>query len=173
MLAASFWLLTALLAVAAVWLVEPAHADTLITTGATTGATTVRETATLTIHIERLSPRGGVLRLGVYDAAHYPDDKSAPLASADVPVSEGVIAVTLKNLPPGRYAIESFQDVNANGKMDTGLFGLPLEPYGFSRDARPFLSKPAFHDVAFNLAPGENSQTLHLQNSQAVITAGF
>jgi uncharacterized protein (DUF2141 family) len=162
---ASFLLFMASMAVAAVWLVEPARAEGLAATG--------HETATLTIHIERVAPGGGILRLGVYDAAHYPDDNSTPLAFADVPAASPVITVTLRDLPPGRYAIESFQDVNANGKMDVSWLGLPLEPYGFSRDARPFLAKPGFNAVAFALSAGENSQTLHLQNSQGIATAGF
>jgi uncharacterized protein (DUF2141 family) len=165
LLLVSFWLFMAGVAVAAVWLVEPARADSLAATG--------HETANLTIHVARISPQGGILRLGLYDAAHYPDDKSVPLASADVPASSGVITISLKDLPPGRYAIESFQDINANGRMDISWLGLPLEPYGFSRDARPFLSKPGFNEVAFTLLPGENSQTLRLQNSQTPATAGF
>ncbi|HWY62032.1 MAG TPA: DUF2141 domain-containing protein [Rhizomicrobium sp.] len=167
LLLASFWLFMASMAVAAIWLVEPARAESF--------AAAARGTAALTIHIERLSPLGGILRLGVYDAAHYPDDKSQPVAAADVPATAGMITITLKDLPPGRYAIESFQDLNGNGRMDTSWLGLPLEPYGFSRDARPFLSKPGFGAVAFTLAPGENSQTLHLQNSnsQRVTDAGF
>jgi uncharacterized protein (DUF2141 family) len=165
LLLASFWLFMASMAVAAVWLVEPARAES--------PAAAAKPSANLTIRIEQVSPRGGMLRLGVYDAAHYPDDKSTPVASADVPAEAGVITISLKNLPPGRYAIESFQDINANGRMDTNWLGLPLEPYGFSRDARPFLSKPGFGAVAFTLAPGENSQTLHLQNSHHVADAGF
>lgn len=168
-LLASFWLFMASMAVAAVWLVEPARAESL----AATPAATQDGHANLTIHIERVSPQGGVLRLGIYDAAHYPDNKSAPLAAVDVPADREAITVRLTDLPPGRYAIESFQDLNSNGRMDTSLLGLPLEPYGFSRDARPFLSKPGFGAVAFILAPGENSQTLHLQNSSAVTSAGF
>jgi uncharacterized protein (DUF2141 family) len=162
----SFWLFMASMAVAAVWLVEPAKADGL--------SVATSQTAQLTIHIERVSARGGILRLGLYDAAHYPDDNSTPVASADVPANSDIVTVTLKNLPPGRYAIESFQDINANGKMDTDWLGLPLEPYGFSRDARPFLSKPGFNAVAFVIKAGENSLTLHLQNSrQAPASAGF
>ena len=160
---ASFSLFMASVAVAAIWLVEPARADSLAATGH----------AELTIHVERISPKGGILRLGVYDAARYADDNSTPLASADVPATPGGVDVTLKDLPPGRYAIETFQDVNGNGKMDTSWIGLPLEPYGFSRDAKPFLSKPGFNAAAFTLQPGDNSQTLHLQNSPNVATAGF
>ena len=77
-----------------------------------------------------------MLRLGLYDQAGYPDDNSTPVASADVPAQLGETVITLTNIPPGSYAIETFQDINANNKMDTTWFGFPLEPFGFSRDAQ-------------------------------------
>lgn len=120
--------------------------------------------ATLTIHIENVLPSGGVLRLGVYDRALYPDDDSTPLASADVPAVAGETTVILHDLPPGIYAIQTFQDINANGDMDTSWLGLPLEPFGFSQDATPFLSKPSFDKVKFILTEGDNIQIIHLQN---------
>jgi uncharacterized protein (DUF2141 family) len=121
--------------------------------------------ADLTIRVENVLPAGGVLRLGLYNAALYPDDDSKPIASADVPAIGGETVVTLHGIAPGIYAIEAFQDVNANNKMDTSWVGLPLEPFGFSQDAKPFLSKPAFDEVKFALAAGENIQVIHLQNS--------
>jgi uncharacterized protein (DUF2141 family) len=121
--------------------------------------------AELTVHVEGVLPAGGILRLGVYDAARYPDDDSKPVASADVPAIGGETVITLHNIPPGIYAIQTFQDVNANDKMDTTWMGLPLEPFGFSQDAKPFLSKPSFDEVKFTLVPGDNSQTIHLQNT--------
>ena len=122
-------------------------------------------TAELTIRVDNVLPAGGILRLGLYDAARYPDDNSKPIASADVPAVPGETVITLHGLQPGTYAIQTFQDVNANDKMDTSWLGLPLEPFGFSQDAKPFLSKPSFDDVKFTLAAGENSQVIHLQNS--------
>jgi uncharacterized protein (DUF2141 family) len=121
--------------------------------------------ADLTIRVENVHPAGGILRLGLYDAARYPDDASKPVASADVPAAGGETVITLHGIAPGTYAIQTFQDVNANDKMDTSWVGLPLEPFGFSQDAKPFLSKPSFDDVKFTLAAGENSQVIHLQNS--------
>jgi len=122
-------------------------------------------TANLTIRVENVLPAGGILRLGLYDAARYPDDDSKPIASADVTAVAGETVITLHGIPPGTYAIQTFQDVNANDKMDTSWLGLPLEPFGFSQDATPFLSKPSFDDVKFTLAAGDNSQVIHLQNS--------
>jgi len=121
--------------------------------------------AELTIRVENVLPSGGILRLGLYDAARYPDDNSKPIASADVSAVPGETVVTLHAVPAGTYAIQTFQDVNANDKMDTSWLGLPLEPFGFSLDAKPFLSKPSFNDVKFILADGENSQVIHLQNT--------
>jgi uncharacterized protein (DUF2141 family) len=121
--------------------------------------------ADLTIRVENVLRAGGIIRLGLYDAARYPDDDSKPIASADVPAVAGETVVTLHAIPPGTYAIQTFQDVNANDKMDTSWVGLPLEPFGFSQDAKPFLSKPSFDEVKFALAAGENSQVIHLQNS--------
>ena len=129
-----------------------------------------QEAATLTIHVDGVAPQG-IVRLGLYTQAAYPDDKSEPLASADVTAVAGETVVTLANITPGTYAIEVFQDLNGNGKMDTGFLGLPKEPYGFSRDAKPRLSKPDFSRVKFDVAAGANSQTLHLQNTTTLVAA--
>lgn len=128
-------------------------------------------TATLVIHVQDVSPKGGMLRLGLYDEAHYPDDNATPVAMADVKAEMGETIVTLRNVAPGTYAIETFQDVNSNGKMDTSWIGIPQEPFGFSQDARPVLSKPSFATVKFEVAAGVNTQTLHLQNSVSLIAS--
>jgi uncharacterized protein (DUF2141 family) len=126
-------------------------------------------TANLTIRVENLLPAGGILRLGLYDRAHYPDDDSKPVASADVKASGSEVVITLRGIAPGTYAIETFQDVNADGKMDMTWLGFPEEPFGFSRDARPHLQRPSFGQVAFTLVPGENMQVIHLQNSISLL----
>src|SRR6185437_10137597 len=126
--------------------------------------------ATLIVHVENVT-QGGMVRLGLYDEAGYPDDNSKPVAAADVKALEGETIVTLRDVPPGVYAIEAYQDVNSNDKMDTTWLGLPLEPYGFSRDGRPVLSKPAFSKVKFALHEGEQDQTLHLQNGVALVAS--
>jgi len=121
--------------------------------------------ANLTIRVENVLPAGGILRLGLYDEARYPDDNAKPIAGTDVPAVAGETVIILRNIPPGVYAIQTYQDVNSNDKMDTSWIGLPMEPFGFSLDIKPFLSKPVFNDVKFTVTAGENSQTVHLQNS--------
>lgn len=127
------------------------------------------QTATLVIHVQDVSPNGGMVRLGLYDEVSYPNDDADPVAAADVKAEAGETVITLHNIPLGTYAIEAYQDVNGNNKMDTTWLGLPLEPFGFSRDAHPHLAKPRFNAVKFDVVPGQNVQTLHLQNSVSVI----
>jgi uncharacterized protein (DUF2141 family) len=119
--------------------------------------------ARLTIHVQGVLAKGGLVRLGVYDRAAY-DKDGEPVAFADVAAKADETVITLTNIAPGEYAIETYQDVNANDRMDQSWIGLPQEPYGFSRNAKPFLSRPGFDDVKFTLAPGDNSQVLRLQN---------
>jgi uncharacterized protein (DUF2141 family) len=149
------WTALALLAVGlmvlAVGLVAPARAQA--------------SNATLVIHVQNVSSKGGILRLGLYDEASYPHDDAKPVASADVKAEGPQTTITLNGIPPGTYAIQAFQDFNANGEMDYSWLGLPQEPYGFSRDARPVLSKPGFDKARFQVQDGMNVQTLRLQNS--------
>jgi uncharacterized protein (DUF2141 family) len=54
-----------------------------------------------------------------------------------------------EDIPPGRYALAVIHDENMNGKLDTNRFGVPTEGYGFSNDARAFLSAPTFRAASF------------------------
>lgn len=144
--------------VAAVALVQPARADE------------AAPVATLVIHVANVQA-GGLVRLGLYDQLGYHTEDAKPVASADVPAIEGETVITLRDVPPGTYAIETYQDINSNDKMDLTWLGLPLEPYGFSRDAKPVLSKPKFSQVKFTLHAGEQSQILHLRSGVSVLAA--
>lgn len=126
------------------------------------------ETATIVVRVDNVVPQG-TIRLGLYTEASYPDDDATPTAAADVPARAGETVIELKNIPPGTYAIEAYQDLNNNGKMDTTLVGIPKEPYGFSRDARPHLAKPRFESVRFTVSAGQNDQVLHLQNVSTTV----
>lgn len=119
--------------------------------------------ATLHVTVQGVVP-GGMIRMGLYDRAGYAKDAN-PVAFADVPAKTGTTVVTMTNIPPGEYGVMVYQDVNGNDRTDSNFLGIPREPYGFSRNAKPFLSKPGFDDVKFTVTAGENSQTLRLQNT--------
>ncbi|HEY0104660.1 MAG TPA: DUF2141 domain-containing protein [Rhizomicrobium sp.] len=119
--------------------------------------------ATLTIKVEKVSSRGGNLRIALYDRDGYALDNADPVTDAVVPAKPGETVVTLPPVRPGIYAVKMFQDFNKNGQFDMNWLGLPLEKYGFSNDARPGFSEPPFDATKFELRPGATTITIRLQ----------
>jgi uncharacterized protein (DUF2141 family) len=68
--------------------------------------------------------------------------------SQKVEMAEGRAQAVFSGVPPGRYAVKSFADENGNAKLDTNLFGLPVERYGFSNNARGRMGPPGFDAAA-------------------------
>jgi uncharacterized protein (DUF2141 family) len=61
----------------------------------------------------------------------------------------GSTVVTIANVPPGEYAAQAFHDENASGEIDRGVFGIPKEGVGFSRNAKIAWSPPKWRDAFF------------------------
>lgn len=96
-------------------------------------------------------------------------DKPETFPDGDKLMTEGVVKSTgrraewrFTGLKPGAYAVATFHDANDNNKFDQGLFGIPLEIYGFSNGARALLSAPAFDDAAVTVPPGGLAITIDL-----------
>jgi uncharacterized protein (DUF2141 family) len=68
---------------------------------------------------------------------------------AEVPAHAGVTTLTVNNVPAGEYAAQAFHDENGNGEVDRGMFGIPNEGVGFSRDAKIVFSPPKWRDAYF------------------------
>lgn len=72
------------------------------------------------------------------------------------------VTIEIKDLAAGRYTVKVFQDENNNGKLDTGMFGIPKEPWGLSNNVKATFGPPKFEDMLFDLkANKEISITLH------------
>lgn len=75
----------------------------------------------------------------------------------------GATVVSIPNVPVGRYAAQVFYDENGNGRVDRGLFGVPKEGVGFSRDARIAFGPPKWTDAVFDFTGSDQSITLKLR----------
>jgi uncharacterized protein (DUF2141 family) len=53
-------------------------------------------------------------------------------------------------LPPGRYAITIFHDINDNNELNTNIIGIPKEPYGFSNNPKITFGPPNFKQASFD-----------------------
>lgn len=119
--------------------------------------------ASLTVRVTNIDGRGGLLHVALYTEALWPDDDATPVVDKIVPATAPETVVVMEKVTPGVYGVKTYQDVNKNDRFDQGLFGIPLERYGFSRDARPRLSAPSFSRAKFTVAPGENAISIRLQ----------
>ena len=68
-----------------------------------------------------------------------------------MPVDAKTLNYTFKDLPHNDYAVAIFHDINNNGLLDKNALGIPVEPYGFSRNARARFSAPPFNDAKIEL----------------------
>ncbi|MFZ3152623.1 DUF2141 domain-containing protein [Pseudomonas sp.] len=71
------------------------------------------------------------------------------------------------DLPPGRYAIQLFQDRNGNGQLDQGRRGIPLEPVGFSANPPLLNGKPTPGDSLFEHGTADTQLRIRLQSPKA------
>jgi uncharacterized protein (DUF2141 family) len=116
----------------------------------------------LTLSFPGLATKSGKVMIAVYDSAQgWAGGKAARVAFANA--SEAEPSAKIPALPVGTYAVRVFQDVDGDGKMSKNPFGLPTEPYGFSRDAMGAMGPPSFADAAFEVKAGANIQALHLK----------
>lgn len=53
------------------------------------------------------------------------------------------------DISPGTYALAVVHDENMDGKLGANWLGVPTEGYGFSNDARAFMSAPSFDAASF------------------------
>lgn len=69
----------------------------------------------------------------------------------------------IRGLKPGDYSLSGYNDVNGNGRLDTGLFSIPKEPVGFSvLNTGKLGSNPSWDSVKFTVDSAAVSVTFHL-----------
>lgn len=80
-----------------------------------------------------------------------------------VPIRDGR-AEWRGDLPVGEYAVVAHHDENANDALDRPLFGLPLEPYGYSNGVTKAVGLPDWDAVRFAVtdAPAAQDVTVRL-----------
>jgi uncharacterized protein (DUF2141 family) len=73
-----------------------------------------------------------------------------------VTISKNSATVTYTNLSKGNYAVAVFHDRNKDGVLNTNLFGVPTEEYGFSNNARNTFSAPSFSAASFAVSANKS-----------------
>ncbi|MEQ9102102.1 MAG: DUF2141 domain-containing protein [Imperialibacter sp.] len=117
---------------------------------------------TLTVEIKGIKNVKGDIRVALYDLKeNFLTDR---LYKGKVEkVSGESTRVQFTNLPFGSYAISVFHDENENGKLDTGLFGIPKEPYGFGNDSMGVFGPPDFEEASVTFQAKTTTHSISLR----------
>jgi uncharacterized protein (DUF2141 family) len=93
----------------------------------------------------------GTVRCALFASAEgFPGEPQRAIATAEA-LAGPAPTCRFPDLAPGRYAVSVVHDRNENLGMDTNLVGIPQEPWGVSRGARPGLRAPRFDEAAVDV----------------------
>jgi uncharacterized protein (DUF2141 family) len=104
------------------------------------------QTATLAVTVSNLQKPSGMVVISLYNEEQAFPIEGKEFRILTVPVKTLSVSGTFENLPRGEYAVAIFHDENADGICNLGLFGVPKEGFGFSRNFKPVLQAPKFKD---------------------------
>lgn len=105
----------------------------------------------LTVRVVGLRNNKGQLAVALFDRSEAFPKQERAMRGKLVAIRERAATVVFEGLKPGRYAVAVLHDENRNEKMDFNWVGMPLEGYGFSRDASALFGPPSFEDAAVKL----------------------
>jgi uncharacterized protein (DUF2141 family) len=88
----------------------------------------------------------------------FPNQVKFSIARKALPLRDKRATFVFDGIPAGPFAFAVHHDENSNAKMETGLFGIPSEGYGASRDAKASFGPPSYDDAKLMLAPGEHKR---------------
>ncbi|MFM7056767.1 MAG: DUF2141 domain-containing protein [Planctomycetota bacterium] len=104
------------------------------------------------VRVSGLGSKSAAVMVAVFLGADgFPDVKAAA-SRAEKTGDSDLLEVELKLPLSGMAAVAVFQDLDGNGVLTKNVIGLPMEPYGFSRNARAAFGPPGFDSAAFDLA---------------------
>jgi uncharacterized protein (DUF2141 family) len=100
------------------------------------------------------SSQGQVLCSLFSSAQGFPGERDRASALARSTISDGRALCAFSGPVPSTYAVALFHDENANGKLDRGFLGIPLEGVGASNDAPARFGPPEFDAASFRFSGG-------------------
>lgn len=120
--------------------------------------------ADLRIEVTFTADRHGTVLAALFEkdkAQGFP--KTGAVHRGHAIAQNGRATLDFSGLPEGDYAVSVFLDENGNGQLDSNLFGLPTELYGFSRNARGSMGPPAFADAALRVEGSLQNHAIELK----------
>lgn len=119
----------------------------------------------LAVRIENLGNSEGFVRVALHqrvDGVDFPDE-AGEVAGTFRRTVAGSMRFVFTDLPPGEYAVAAFHDQDGDGELGTTVLGIPIEPYGFSNDARGFMGPASFASAAITVGADSAPLSIAIQ----------
>lgn len=100
----------------------------------------------LEVVVKNVKEAKGNVRVGIFK-----DEKTflkEAVIGKVVKATTGEVTVVFDNVPAGTYAVSVIHDENENGELDSGMFGIPKEGFGFGNDAMGTFGPPSFQKAS-------------------------
>ncbi len=90
----------------------------------------------------------GPIRIAIYDSKDtFGKIEEATIKDSLVPI-EGFVTWEIQlDFLPESFSIAAYHDLDDNSELNRGLFNAPIEPYGFSNNARSLVGPPTFEET--------------------------
>ncbi|HYI47135.1 MAG TPA: DUF2141 domain-containing protein [Allosphingosinicella sp.] len=118
--------------------------------------------ASLTLAFTGIARPEGFVMVALFDSeAGWRENR--PVRTVRAAVAGASAQALFDGLPPGRYGVKSFHDMDGDGRMGTNPFGIPIEPFAFSNGARGAAGPAGWAEAAFELRAGANRHAIAIQ----------
>ncbi len=87
----------------------------------------------LTVEIDGLKNKKGQICASIFTTSEgFPSDRDRGLQKQCTKITGTPLPIAFENLKAGSYAVAVFHDQNNDGTLNTNIFGIPSEGFGFS-----------------------------------------
>jgi len=128
------------------YLIIPAILAMMATTASASDSASAKD---LDVTIAGVENMKGAVSITLYNEATY--EGGAPLREIKIKADAETIRGQFEDLPNGTYGLKIYHDVNENGQIDTNPFGMPVEPFAFSNNARGRFGPATWEKAAFTV----------------------
>ncbi len=113
---------------------------------------TMAHSSNIEFEISGINSNKGKLYIQLFKGEkNYLQGKSE--SASIVKAAKGSTKILFNNVDEGEYALRFFHDENDNGELESNLFGMPIEGYGFSNNAVPNFGPVSYKEIKFVVSP--------------------
>jgi len=103
----------------------------------------------LTVIVTGFNSETGNCRFALDDSKNVYERDDTVWIGKVLPIINKKVIVVIDSLEYGEYAVRVFHDENKNEIVDTNIFGIPTEDYGYSNDASDWFGPPSWEKAKF------------------------